>query len=80
MPSNTRGRRLPKDVSPEKFVRTWCESEDVSTVASVLGMEKLDCSTYAGYLRTKGVPLKKFQTHKKVGYDKLSAIVAEYNQ
>lgn len=80
MPSNTRGRRLPKDITPEKFVRTWCESPDVSSVASHLGMDKRDCSAYAGYLRTRGVPLKKFQNLKAVGYTKLADIVAGYNQ
>lgn len=75
-----RGRRLPSDVSPEKFVRTWCESEDVSSVAAFLGMDKRDCSAYAGYLRMKGVPLKKFQNVKAAGYAKLADIVTEYNQ
>lgn len=55
--------RLPEGVTPEQFVTTWQAGSFLHKVAKQLGMESAAASRYASYLRSKGVPLKKFKSN-----------------
>lgn len=64
---------LPEGVTAEQFVREWQTAPHVGAAARALGMDPGLVRQYAGFLRKKGVPLKKMITRNRgVDYDALA--------
>lgn len=52
-----------EQIEAERFVYTWYESTTATEVAHRLGRKVRSVTSFAGYLRSVGVPLKKLRTH-----------------
>ena len=66
--------------TPEEFVKAWQTSDNTKEVKEKLGvpLENRSVNGRAGFLRSKGVPLKKLSPMTKYDYPSLIKLAKKY--
>lgn len=59
-------------IDVEKFTKTWQTAETIEQVSVIMKKSKSQCSSYATFLKSKGVKLRLFRRSNRHDYKALA--------